>query len=271
MPNLPDTAAVVANTDNLWFSHFRPDDTLSIVDEVNFWRPLAQQRIRALPVGAPLFFRLKRPHSAIAGFGFFAGEYLLPTRIAWDMFGTKNGDPSYSRFAQRIEDYRRRLRATNTGTYTNLSCLVLRDAVFLPQRQWLRWQTEESWSPNIVSYKAYDLELHPGRVLAELMQGIHAPALAEFAAEFVPVMEDDRLRAQADIVIREGQGTFRLRMFDAYGWRCSVTEEHAVPVLDQPISNRTSVPSRITSRMAWYCEPTCIAFMTEVTLRSRPN
>ena len=39
--------AVVANTDHVWFRHFRPVDELRVVDEVNFWRPAAQSEFPA--------------------------------------------------------------------------------------------------------------------------------------------------------------------------------------------------------------------------------
>lgn len=53
--------AVVGLTDDAWFRHFRPDDARVEVDEVNFWRPLAQTQFRALEPGQPFFFRLKAP------------------------------------------------------------------------------------------------------------------------------------------------------------------------------------------------------------------
>src|SRR5262249_41759872 len=145
----------------------------TLVDEVNFCRPLAQQRFRALQIGGPLFFRLKQPHSAIAGVGFFAGEYSLPVKMAWQTFGPKNGDASYERFVAVIESYRRRLSTPESaGISDNLSCLVLRDSVFLQTSQWLPWDANMEWSQNIMSYKSYQLERRPGRVLAELIQGV---------------------------------------------------------------------------------------------------
>jgi hypothetical protein len=42
MTPIPIEPAVVTNTDKQWFEHFRPKDQLTVIDEVNFWRPLAQ-------------------------------------------------------------------------------------------------------------------------------------------------------------------------------------------------------------------------------------
>ena len=83
--------AVVANTDKTWFDHFRPQNGRTHIDEVNFWRPLAQTHVKAVAPGDPFFLRLKHPHNAIAGFGFFAVDFALPVAMAWDIFGPKNG------------------------------------------------------------------------------------------------------------------------------------------------------------------------------------
>ena len=77
----------IAPTDHGWYQFLRarPDIT-----EVNFWRP-GGTRFRALPPGAPFFFKLKRPHDAIGGFGLFARAERLPVWQAWDVFGQANG------------------------------------------------------------------------------------------------------------------------------------------------------------------------------------
>jgi putative restriction endonuclease len=211
--------AVVANTDRAWFDHFRPIDTLTLVDEVNFWRPLAQQRFRALQIGGPLFFRLKQPYSAVAGFGFFAGEFVLPVTVAWETFGSKNGDPNYERFVRRIEAYRRRLSTPGSAGIGHLSCLVLRDSVFLPAAQWISWKTDEEWSASVVSYKGYDLKTGPGRILAELLRSAHPIEVPDFAPLFEPVLADERTRVDRTIIAREGQGAFRLRVLFEMGPR----------------------------------------------------
>src|SRR6185295_7659618 len=48
----------------------------------------------------------------------------------------------------------------------------------------------------------------------------------------VPVLNDERLLVAREVVAREGQGSFRLRLLDAYGGRCAITGEHTEPVLD---------------------------------------
>ncbi|MEO8538121.1 MAG: HNH endonuclease [bacterium] len=223
MPDL--LPAVVANTDPRWFEHFRPSDKLRIVDEVNFWRPSAQSQFRALQLGEPLFFRLKHPVNAVAGFGFLAVAMSMSVEMAWEFFGERNGDPTRARFESRIVAYRDRFERRPQD---HLSCLVLRDAVFLPEAYWVPWRAEQGWKPNIVSYKGYDLARAPGESLAGLLNEVHPAPVADFLPEFEL---DQRRRAETVAVQREGQGAFRLRLLNAYG-HCAVTGEHAVPVLE---------------------------------------
>jgi putative restriction endonuclease len=48
------------------------------VDEVSFWQPHGDRAFRAIERGAPFFFKLRAPHKAIAGFGFFERYESLP-------------------------------------------------------------------------------------------------------------------------------------------------------------------------------------------------
>jgi putative restriction endonuclease len=222
----------VANTDRAWFDHFRPRDELARVDEVNFWRPLAQSEFRALQPGEPLFFRLKEPDAAVVGFGFFAVYARTSVSQAWELFGDKNGDPTRERFLQRIAGYRRSANPLNDPSAAQLSCIVLRDALFLASRDWLRWGPDLGWQRNIVAFKGYDLTDGPGRLLKELLQRAHPEDVPDLVPTFAVSISDERLRKEREAVVREGQGTFRLRLLRAYRNQCAVTGEHATPVLD---------------------------------------
>jgi len=219
----------VANTDQRWFEHFRPTDELRFVDEVNFWRPAAQSEFRALLPGQPFFFRLKSPMNAIAGFGFFALSRTMSVSMAWDAFGEKNGDPTQERFARRLLEYRKRLDRSPDAA---LTCLVLRDAVFLPQARWVSWGMSEQWSANIVSYKVYDLAAQAGQALDPLVRSLHPLPVPDLEPNFSLLTTDARTVVEVPQFQREGQGTFRLRLLGAYHGQCAVTGEHALPVLE---------------------------------------
>ena len=79
-------AAFVANTNFGWFSHLL--HRTESPDEVDFWQP-SPHGFKAIPPGAPFYFRLGAPHKAIAGFGFFARYVRVPVWLAWEV-----GSPS---------------------------------------------------------------------------------------------------------------------------------------------------------------------------------
>lgn len=221
--------AVVALTDGRWFEFLRTLAAGGRVDEVNFWRPLAQDEFKAAVPGEPFFFRLKHPSNAIAGYGFFAHATRLPIRLAWEAFGERNGDPTFESLVSRIAEYRREsFMETALGT-RELTCLILREVRFLPRQEWLAWEQNHGWHPSIVAYKTYDLASADGAALANLLKNGRPAELVEV---FEPVLQDERSRIEQVAIAREGQGSFRVRVLDAYARRCAVTGERALPVLD---------------------------------------
>src|SRR5665647_692569 len=87
------TSVFVANTDFGWFSHFL--HRAEPPDEVDFWQP-SPHGFKAIPPGAPFFFRLGAPHKAIAGCGFFARYERVPVWLAWESFGDLNGTDTFA-------------------------------------------------------------------------------------------------------------------------------------------------------------------------------
>ncbi len=225
--------AAVANTDLAWFRHFRRHNVTTVVDEVNFWRPVSQGgRFSVVRDGGPVFFRLKAPARAIAGFGFFAGTLEMTVSMAWEVFGEANGDPTYSSFLGRIHGYRVQYgRDTSALESQKVTCLVLRGAVFLRDDDWLPWDRREQWADTVVAVKGYELSQGVGTVLADLLEASTIDVPDELVGDFQPVSVDSRALAEAPERIREGQGAFRVRLLSAYG-ACTITGEHALPVLD---------------------------------------
>ena len=93
----------VAVTDNDWYRFLRQRPEL---DEVNFWQPGGKQLFKRLDSGQPFLFKLHSPDNFIVGGGFFAHSSLLPSSLAWDAFGEKNGARSLDEMRRRIEKYR---------------------------------------------------------------------------------------------------------------------------------------------------------------------
>lgn len=220
----------IAVTDPAWFAYLSARSLTRTVDEVNFWSPSARAPMKRLSPGEPVFFRLKSPTNAIAGYGFYATFALLGLRDAWQSFGDKNGDADVVKFLQRIGAYRHEnLLAQNTSP-APLGCTILRDAVFWPRDRWIPWGEPEGWASNIVRGKTEIDAVRASRLLSEI-QFDRMPEPEEFADDFEPLEVDERTVLLASTKPRVGQGTFRTRLLDVYGRKCAVTGERTEPIL----------------------------------------
>src|SRR2546427_8852624 len=99
----------VGVTDKDWFQF------LSCInaDEVNFWQPSGSRVFRALQPGEPFLFKLHSPDNLIVGGGHFVRYSVLPTSLAWDAFGPKNGVGSLEELNARVRRYRREDRSVD--------------------------------------------------------------------------------------------------------------------------------------------------------------
>jgi len=219
----------IALTDKEWFDFLANRSRGGIVDEVNFWSPRATRPMKRMSSGELVFFRLKKPYSAIAGYGFYAAFHVLALDSAWELFGWKNGDPDKMRFLTRIGRYRRVDLLDPRKPREPIGCTMLRSAVFWSEERWLPWDGQMGWAPNIVQGRT---ETDPARMELLLNEvALDAPAELEID-EFLPMEADERTVVMASHVEREGQGVFRARLLEAYDGRCAITGEHTQPVLD---------------------------------------
>jgi putative restriction endonuclease len=213
----------VAVTDPGWFERLSREPGPR---DANFWRPSA--RAFRLAVGTPFLFKLKAPHNAIAGFGFFAGFSILPDWLAWDTFGEANG-------VDDLDALRARLRRIQEGARIEadaggrIGCCLIAEARFFPKEAWVRPPSD--WSPRTQTGATYDLSAGEGRrvwqeclaaAALDAQQVAPAPAASMGPRYGAPTMHQPRL----------GQGIFRVQVLDAYGRACAVTGEHSLPVLE---------------------------------------
>jgi putative restriction endonuclease len=117
----------------------------------------------------------------VAGYGFFAHATRLPIQLAWEAFQERNGDPTFERFLSRIAEYRQESPLETALGRRQLTCLILREVRFLPRPEWLAWEQNRGWHPNIVAFKTYDLASSDGIALADLLKNGRP---AELGAEF---------------------------------------------------------------------------------------
>jgi putative restriction endonuclease len=228
---MPLADPFLAVTDRRWFEHLTSLARGAPLDEVNFWSPQSQRPIKGFAPGTPIFFRLKAPVNAVAGYGFFASFHLLGLQEAWDVFGEKNGDPDAASFFARIGGYRRLDLLDSRARRDPIGCTILINSRFWPRERWIPWSAAEGWKPNIVQGKTETDPARASRLLAELeYDAVVAPP--EFAPQFQLVDTDERQLVLARTASRQGQGAFRARLLDAYGSQCAITGEHTEPVLD---------------------------------------
>jgi len=216
----------IGNTDFEWYRFLSAQPDL---DEVNFWQPSGGRGFKAIKPGEPFFFRLKAPHNAIAGFGYFASFSVLPAWLAWESFGITNGARDFDEMRARIEYYRRRSGSAipaRPGDY-GIGCIMVASPVFFPEELWVREPAD--WSANIVSGRGEDLTSGEGlRIFTECMERSSGAAPQLQAAEDA----ESRYGEPALVALRLGQGIFRVSVLDAYERACAVTREHSLPVLE---------------------------------------
>lgn len=224
----------IAHTHRGWFDHLstfakREYEGSSVVrlrlDEANFWSPRSPRPPKNFRPGEPVFLRLGAPTRSLAGFGFFATHHLVSVYTAWDLFGPKNGAPTLAELARMLG------RTSARDLQADLSCMILRDLVLWPERRWIRWGPERGYANTGTQKGRTDTE-NAALLWACLAEARPATLEPQPLTPFVPLDVDERLRrGKDDVVVREGQGTFRLTLLKAYEGQCAVTREHTEPVL----------------------------------------
>jgi len=211
---------VIAVTDGDWFEILRQQPNLT---EVNFWSP-SPSNFRALRPGELFLFKLHAPRNVIVGGGIFAYANVLPCSLAWEAFKEANGAWSATEMRSRIARYRK-LESGNRSDF-EIGCRVLTQPFFFQETDWL--QVPESWSSNIVKFKAYNTSDADGLRLWEAVHN-HLPSTPILG---MAEAEEQRYGEPQLFQPRLGQGAFRVLVTDIYQRRCAVTQERTLPALE---------------------------------------
>jgi len=190
---------------------------------------------RAIARGEPFLFKLRSPHKAIAGFGFFERYESLPAWLAWDCFEEMNGAADFDAMVDRICRLRRADDPSDRSGDFQIGCVMLSAPVFFDEDEWI--EPPKDWArTGIQRGKTYDLQVGEGRrVFRQCLE--RAQALSRYwNIEPAPPEEfgEDPERYGTPVLIRPrlGQGLFSLAVRDAYEGACAITREHSVPVLE---------------------------------------
>jgi putative restriction endonuclease len=222
----------VANTDVRWYRFLADRNQTS---EVNFWRPSgAHTAFRAIQPGEPFFFRLGKPINKIAGFGIYTHHLVLKLAAAWDIFGEANGAESREQLAQLIGSHRSQPAELRASPSWEIGCTILTGVHYYPESDWLDFR----FPPGLMQGKSMEVTSPDGALIWNHMNDVSERAAILAEAEqllrggFQPIKEASTVYSVAQRKDREGQGAFRAMVLDAYGWRCCVTGERTVPVVD---------------------------------------
>jgi putative restriction endonuclease len=203
----------VGITDGDWYEFVKKEKC----DEVNFWRP-GTSNFRALQPNDMFLFKLHAPDDCIVGGGFFASFSVLPTYLAWDAFGIKNGTNDLDELNERIQKY----RAKNNINAENpqIGCIILTEPFYFEKEDWI--PVPADWNRAIVQGKTYDTKDPTGRDLYEKVIGkLNRTATTNNGPRYSESLTKHRL----------GQGGFRISVTDAYKRCCAITGEPTLPVL----------------------------------------
>lgn len=215
----------IAVTDYGWYTTLLSQPAL---DEVNFWKPSATRSTRA-PEFSPFIFKLRAPHNAICGFGYFARYSRIPDWLAWDTFGIANGCDSLAEMRNRITGIRDRIRYRG-GNLAEIGCVLIAQPTFFPADRWVGPPVD--WPPRTQVDKRYDLTVGEG---ARIWSKCLAAASSLPRKDLVPrigVDQSPRYGTPQLVTPRLGQGIFRVAVIDAYSRACAVTGEHSLPALE---------------------------------------
>lgn len=241
----------VANTDYDWFTYLRAIEPP--IDEVNFWKPGSGTNFRTLEPGEPLFFKLKAPYNAIAGFGYFAHFSRLPVSMVWQLYGEANGAASYGEMRERLVRLRTRFdRNTDPKQDFWIGCILVTQPVFFAEVDWIRMP--DDFRSQTVQGKTYDLSHGEGeRIWLEcLARGGAGAANSRGLSPRESVIADAPMSGgYGDPVLvrpRLGQRSFRVAVLDSYGRRCAITSERTLPALEAAhIREYSATPEHVIS------------------------
>jgi putative restriction endonuclease len=199
------------------------------VEEVNFWRPSSQATFKALQWGEPFLFKLHSPRNFIVGGGFFTKFLQLPVSLAWEAFGEANGATSLDEVRLRIAKYRKHSIAPTEDP--QIGCILLEEPFFFEESDWI--PIPGDFKQGIQMGKGYEMESGTGLGLwQDVRERLDRARVKSLGPATVAAQEGARYGHPVLVTPRLGQGSFRVLVTDAYRYRCAMTSERTLPVLE---------------------------------------
>lgn len=210
----------IAVTDLDWFHNLRASPTL---DLVNFWTPTPWGITRFQP-GDRLYFLLKAPIRKIAGYGRFVRYIDMSPAEAWQAYGLGNGVDSLENLTDKVDSFAERRSADFVPSADRtIGCIELTDVVTLEDGLFVTpEECGHDFPPQIVKLKYFN---GPDGIAPR----ISAVEPISLGFELVQGKPGRRHTQSKD---RKGQASFRQEVLRHYGYRCCVTGEAVVELLE---------------------------------------
>ncbi len=210
-------------TDYNWYTLLKNSNC----EEVNFWKP-GTTNFKAINTNEMFLFKLHSPKNFIVGGGFFVRYSVLPTFLAWDAFGIKNGTRNLKELNERVLKYKKKNRIDIRSD--NIGCIILAEPFFFEEEDWI--PIPENWSNSIVQGKTYLTEDAIGKKLfQQVNERLNKNYINEESYYYVD-QNQERYGKDQIVKSRLGQGSFRILVTETYHRQCAITSEKTLPVLD---------------------------------------
>jgi putative restriction endonuclease len=214
----------VGITDNNWFHFLKAK---APIDEVNFWRPTTPTPYRKdfFP-GMPFLFKLHAPDDYIAGGAFFLRFLPLPISLAWAAFGEANGTSSLENLRAMIGKHTR----LPPGKDPYIGCNLLSEPFFFPRAQWI--PANRYMQGPIVFGKGFFDVPEAEKLWREVTERLISNETVKTIGQATEAAQETARYGNPVLVApRIGQRSFRALVTDAYNYRCAISRERTLPVL----------------------------------------
>ncbi|MEP2446582.1 MAG: HNH endonuclease [Balneola sp.] len=229
----------IGTTDQDWFEYLRDLNKDIKLSLINFWTP-TPWNFKALEKGDRFYFMLKSPIRKIGGYGIFERyEENLPSE-AWEKYLQSNGASALNELLNRVDKYAGKNSIEyQKGNIDKIGSIILTDPVFFDDSDFFDPHAFGfEYSKHIVKFKTFDSDF-----THSLNHNINFTKEETNDYQLI----DENIPIDKELIEkkkRESQSLFRKQLLKAYDYKCAVSRETSVEVLEachiQPYKNNDS-------------------------------
>lgn len=211
----------IAATDLDWFNFLK---NTSPPEDINFWTP-TPWNIKRLSQGDKLYFMLKSPIRKIGGYGHFKYYENLSAKEAWIRFGKGNGVKNLHELISRCSKYVHKNSLRHSlNENPMIGCIVLKNCVFFDEEDYfIPEHYGVSFPLQVVKMKYIDEDFIIQKNDQLITTTNHV---------FCLIDEQNISYKTSKIKERKGQAQFRLNILKAYDFKCVISEETCLDIIE---------------------------------------